>query len=622
MKIKRQKGFSLAEVLISLTVVSIMVAVAAPVFTKQSVGDNTWKWTQGDAVKNGASFDGNNLVIGNATVPVNNDIEDNDYFKSFKGGKSSYALHTNDELKVIPRDSLFRVNNRLVSKLSILKAEPKSLLGTISDGPFKDSHISFYNVINGQTEYAGRLAADAGQLALGIGAMQNADNADCSMFWSSSCYNYGKNRQDNLAIGHYTLSSFEGYNKGVGNVALGYGALANKEGGSDVTAVGYKAAFNSEANVASANTVIGNSIGTQIEEISGWRNLIIGNYDNSLPANMKTWETDNILIGHNAGRGIPEHYAVSDNNYSNLFAVGNVNPNATDETRVELLQGLTQAFGSGRKLVVNGDLVIRTGDGSRALFKVDGTGTVSSIARCEGAEVCSAKFNVPFADCGFLRPATTIVEAYDVYMNTSPVGIYHNSITPIQHLKAALLYLDKYKDSKGGIINFIDKQQEVFGIVFPGLSGVFGNFNNFLLSLIGLSSDERLKNIYGDSKVGLKEINALKIKDYTYKADKNKVPHVGVIAQELRDVFPNSVIEGEDGYLSVKQEEMFFGLVKSIQELSNKNDKMAEKLALFKEQAEYTKAQNELIKQENKLLKKQKKEYAKRIADLQKKDKK
>ena len=35
--------------------------------------------------------------------------------------------------------------------------------------------------------------------------------------------------------------------------------------------------------------------------------------------------------------------------------------------------------------------------------------------------------------------------------------------------------------------------------------------------MISAYSDERLKNIIGDSSAGLKEINALEVKNYTYK---------------------------------------------------------------------------------------------------------
>ena len=137
MKNTKNKGFSLAEVLISLTVVSILLAVAAPVITKQHVGDNTWIWTgdpQISTVKNGTSFDGNNLVIGSRTVPSVDDVDD--YFSSLPDG----------DLKTAAASDLFLNNNRLISKLSIIK--PKQ--------SFQDSHMSFYNIVSGDTEYAGR----------------------------------------------------------------------------------------------------------------------------------------------------------------------------------------------------------------------------------------------------------------------------------------------------------------------------------------------------------------------------------------------------------------------------------------------------------------------------------
>ena len=78
-------------------------------------------------------------------------------------------------------------------------------------------------------------------------------------------------------------------------------------------------------------------------------------------------------------------------------------------------------------------------------------------------------------------------------------------------------------------------------------------------------SDIRLKNVTGDSTIGLDEINALEVKNFTFKNDKEKTPHVGVIAQQLQKVFPNSVFEDKkSGYLKIKTEEIFYAMVNSI----------------------------------------------------------
>ena len=415
--------------------------------------------------------------------------------------------------------------------------------------------------------------------------------------------------------------------------------------------------------------------------ITGAANVMVGNYSELSDSDTRRQFIDyNTFIGHNAGRGLPTYTMNNDGKvklldgsmekttlpigtysdsfnigtiyqpkFNNILAIGNVNLESTapDNEKVELIQTTFKEVyvgGDGdkwvevpRKIVINGDFTIRSLDGTRTIFKVDATnipipyssndaiftwykGDTSGIDgpdRCEGAEFCIGKFNIPSPNTSvFFINSKKMEDAYDMYVRNMAVSVdegasLFGSLSRIPHLRTALMYLDRYKDTNGTVINFFDKYKilDIFGIDAEWLKP----FSAFW----GLS-DMRLKNIYGDSTIGLIEIDALKIKNYTYKADKTKTPHVGVIAQELKEIFPNSVIEGADGYLSIKQEEMFYGLVKSIQELSAKNDDIKQKIALTYEQIKYTNEQNKLIEQENKLLEKQNKEFAKRIAKLQK----
>lgn len=108
------------------------------------------------------------------------------------------------------------------------------------------------------------------------------------------------------------------------------------------------------------------------------------------------------------------------------------------------------------------------------------------------------------------------------------------------------------------------------------------NVGNEIIKLQSIGvSDARLKNIKSNSQAGLKEINKLQIKNYTYKKDKEKIPHVGVIAQELQKVFPNAVTKDKDGYLRIRQEDMFYAMINAIKELDlkfNKSDEKTQKL--------------------------------------------
>lgn len=104
-----------------------------------------------------------------------------------------------------------------------------------------------------------------------------------------------------------------------------------------------------------------------------------------------------------------------------------------------------------------------------------------------------------------------------------------------------------------------------------------GNVNSFFINGIGLStmfmaapSDRRLKNVNGPSVAGLKEIKQIKTYNYTFKDDKEKTPRVGVMAQDLQKIFPKAVSKNKDGYLQIRQEDMFYTMINSIQELDKK----------------------------------------------------
>lgn len=75
------------------------------------------------------------------------------------------------------------------------------------------------------------------------------------------------------------------------------------------------------------------------------------------------------------------------------------------------------------------------------------------------------------------------------------------------------------------------------------------------------------ENIVGKFNDGIDKIKELKTYNYTYKTDKEKTPHVGVMAQDLQEVFPNAVSKRDDGFLMIRQEDMFYAMINSIEQL-------------------------------------------------------
>ena len=93
--------------------------------------------------------------------------------------------------------------------------------------------------------------------------------------------------------------------------------------------------------------------------------------------------------------------------------------------------------------------------------------------------------------------------------------------------------------------------------------GAFKGVNGYVDNL----SDRRLKYVGSENISGLEKIRELKVFNYTFKKDKKKTPHVGVIAQDLQKIFPDAVSKGKDGFLRIRMEDMFYAVINSIKEL-------------------------------------------------------
>ncbi len=120
---------------------------------------------------------------------------------------------------------------------------------------------------------------------------------------------------------------------------------------------------------------------------------------------------------------------------------------------------------------------------------------------------------------------------------------------------------DRYDDEtqvwKDGTIQTVTRNAftdfyNVFGLAHPGFS------------------DRRLKNVGKEFAAGLAELKKLDLYHYTYKEDEYKTPHVGVMAQDLQKIFPDAVRKGEDGFLRIRMEDMFYAVINAVKELDSR----------------------------------------------------
>ena len=150
--------------------------------------------------------------------------------------------------------------------------------------------------------------------------------------------------------------------------------------------------------------------------------------------------------------------------------------------------------------------------------------------------------------------------------------------------------------------------------ITPPKNGVISGSNNS-----GTKSDRRLKNVGENFSDGLEALSQLEFYHFTFKDDESKTPHVGVMAQDLQKVFPDAVTKGEDGYLRIRFEDMFFAMINAIKEL---DEKISNIIAKNDEQDKSIEAQQATMEAQQKLIEAQQKtieKLEKRITELEKK---
>ena len=707
---KKRTGFSLAELLIALLVISIVLSAAIPTLTRKSAtSEQIWRWSSSN---NSAYFGvGSNqsAIIGADSIPFLND-------------QSMTLEHIIFDDEVNVTDLKF---SNYGDKLVLLK---KSMSDN-AKSHFVNSHISFYNMTNSadattnDIHYAGRIASDTHNLAFGIGALQNLDEITDTF------------DGDNTAIGHYTLmrNSSGSYNTAIGEKALSY-----NEAGSLNTALGFKSLFRlggttgEDTITASNNTAIGSGAmqysiaGTQntavgsdslAKNLAGSDNTAIGYYalnmadegtgNTAIGSNscaLMTGGDYNICIGNRAGVTMN-----SETNYGIFIGSGQDGDNDTP-----LISGFTQPYDTNDKeLSVNTRIfAVKTFDSGSDAFYVEAnkgtsgyeaTGPADNVITMalyniggllkDGAMYTGLRFSGDPTDINIITTRTASVadssnnngninfnegqlkfdlskdDKVNIYTDKDEIKeLQLNGKLSVENNSSVNMSLSEdygfqviSTDSTGSQLAMNDETMYIYlpgtfsldsetlsinesgaitvkngyismgenagnsvyisneDVSIPGVTGTYVSAS-VQQSLINLSSaveqamssgggggfsDIRLKDVTGDCTIGLDEINALEVKNFTFKNDKEKTPHVGVIAQQLQKVFPNSVFEDKkSGYLKIKTEEIFYAMVNSIKELFAQIQDLTAKITGLDKRITELEKQNQLLLEQNKAFEK------------------
>lgn len=465
---------------------------------------------------------------------------------------------------------------------------------------------------------------------------------------------------NNVAIGNKSLgSNTEGqYNVAIGKdamaasgamhntVAVGYGALRYNTEGVDNTAVGYQALF---SNIGGgSNTALGNFALQGNKD--GDNNTAIGYYAlaSNSPDKGETNGNNNTAVGASSlhyntlgndntaiGLGALEANTTSSNN----TAVGSYALNKYNRTGDE--SGYNTAVGTNSLRENTSNLC--TGVGYNTLYYNSGTyntalgsyalatntsgthnvslGSVSLYKNTEGSKNIAIGYNALFNNTtgnGNIAIGTNVASGVTSGDNKLYIG---GGTTGKNNADTVLIYGDMGAaeltiNGTAYINNSYGKSQIVTKADLANLTTNLTTGNISVPSTV--ISDARLKNISGDSTAGLKEITQLKVKNFTYKSDKKKTPHVGVIAQDLQKIFPNSVIQdGLSKYLKISREEIFWACVNAIKELNDKIQDVIAKITGLDEKIRLLEARNKMNEDKITNLEHQNKLYEERLQAIE-----
>lgn len=587
MRIKKYiKAFSLTELIIVLVIIALLFAAMAPIITKRHIAESgtmdvMWNFVNNDSERNsyfdpGASDWTSSVYVG--MNPVAN------YRQAGKlvinSGSITYNGNTYQQPQLQFR---FSPNeNELTSGVDagslLIGSNDNVYLGHIHNFAGGGNTVLGFNNLIGATNISNSVVA-------GFGAMKNTPALDLSNFsyiaiGSDAAHSLGLSENTELG-GIYVGSQAGAIDTGFGNIAIGYHSLHSSSPHIfyNIAVGAHSGIFeNEENNASSFNVHIGST--TAIPNSSS-QNIIIGQ-DSFAPDTDNNFFSNGTVnltaIGYKACSGINNPSETICLGYKTGSEVNNSFNYNSDEEHI-LLGGTPQG-----------------GFGGRAVMEVHnyGAGTVSPATNADvvlnSNLVLRGKLYA--ADTDSSQPSN-----YQLY--DSLTASESSTYDPIPSYRCT-------SDSKINILLVYNTY--VCNDDFSSISG-FGEtssansprsrnvlYKNGSVPEAIRTSDIRLKTNIKENSQGIDKVLKLEPYNYTFKSDPFAKPQVGVIAQDLERIFPESVSKDDKGFLNIRWDEMFYAIINSIKQLSSKVEQLSEKIVDIAKNIDFVNSQQENLR--------------------------
>lgn len=556
MILHKKQAFSLTELLIVLVVIAILFAAMAPIVTKRRNGadianENVWNYVNDDDQMDAFYDPGMRTWTSTAVFGFTPSKLESPYAKTiikakpkqrmiqFRYGSGS-GISTGSLFLDDKNNIYLTSNNDKLVNADKSKSTTAAGLGALSNR----SNVT-YSVALGSDAFKGDKDTSSTNDTI-INAIGNASSKNLKGVSTTTAIGALSNQSRinpvyTVAIGGQSLASFDyhpqksvyvGYSTGAGekntsdvayNTILG-SSYPGGEGSNSNTILGYNSytnGYEAAKHVTAVGAYTCNSIkGVKSDSANAGRTCIgygSGREYNNTPDAFTQDDYDRVFLGGTPlggfnGRGVVE--------------VHNINTSYT--ALMEDEAGIKESLPSN-SVVMNSNIVVRGGLYTYSPRKLVGHRPIGIDPAWTNTFVCNG----------------------DYYLSVSGKRGYHcnpgaNFGTPGEKSESFF--------EAGNTCGGLDK--------YP--TGTSGCPN------LKTTSDRRLKDNISENNSGLKEILTLKPYEYIFKSDKKKTPQVGVIAQDLQKVFPNSVHQSEDGYLHIRWDEMFYAMINAIKTLDKK----------------------------------------------------
>ncbi len=559
MILHKKQAFSLTELLIVLVVIAILFAAMAPIVTKRRNGadianENVWNYVNDDDQMDAFYDPGMRTWTSTAVFGFTPSKLESPYAKTIIKAKpkqrmiqfryGSGAGISTGSLFLDDKNNIYLTsNNDKLVNADKSKSTTAAGLGALSNR----SDVT-YSVALGSDAFKGdkdtSSTNDTIINAIGSASSKNLKGVSTTTAIGALSNQSRVNPVYTVAIGGQSLASFDyhpqksvyvGYSTGAGekntsdvayNTILG-SSYPGGEGSNSNTILGYNSytnGYEAAKHVTAVGAYTCNSIkGVKSDSANAGRTCIgygSGREYNNTPDAFTQDDYDRVFLGGTPlggfnGRGVVEVHNIN-TSYTALM---------TDEAGAH---GATESLPSN-SVVMNSNIVVRGGLYTYSPRKLVGHRPIGIDPAWTNTFVCNG----------------------DYYLSVSGKRGYHcnpgaNFGTPGEKSESFF--------EAGNTCGGLDK--------YP--TGTSGCPN------LKTTSDRRLKDNISENNSGLKEILTLKPYEYIFKSDKKKTPQVGVIAQDLQKVFPNSVHQSEDGYLHIRWDEMFYAMINAIKTLDKK----------------------------------------------------